>query len=522
MATVIDFSSAVPSAAAIRDAGHDGAVMYISPPRPDAASWMHGKDVSRAVIDDFDAHDLKAAFIWQYRKGGSIDVGDAGRGFDGGVADAKAAQEHLDEIRCSGHPVYFAVDWNITLDEWNHRVRAYFEGAASVLGTQRVGIYGHSRVCHWAGPDNQVVGQVEPGRYLCWVAGPRSWGSWDGDRKRGRDYAVLFQHPTNVPGPDGVDVDVNEVFHPEWGWRALDSYQPSPRPRDKIDPANIRLRPNPAHRGDPHFLPDVLRAFGVPVEEMPGWDTWGMGDFDRIWGVCVHHTGANNTSADFIKHNGNMAGALSSQIHQSRTPPYTVTLCGVGVAWHMGHGSYPGLPKDAANPLLIGWEPQSNGTDPWPEGMLDIYHRGVAAILWFLGYDSSRAIAHWEYSLVAQGKWDPGAGNGIPGALMDMDHFRARVQHYIDHPPFLEGINDMALDLNKRYAFRTPERYRSEGAPADGTLLDVWLNADAHAFVSRVNTEAIIQQLKEQHEERAAIDRDLAQALHDVADALRS
>lgn len=33
MATVIDFSTSFPNAAAIKAAGHDGVVCYISPPR---------------------------------------------------------------------------------------------------------------------------------------------------------------------------------------------------------------------------------------------------------------------------------------------------------------------------------------------------------------------------------------------------------------------------------------------------------------------------------------------------------
>lgn len=153
--------------------------------------------------------------------------------------------------------------------------------------------------------------------------------------------------------------------------------------------------------------------------------------------------------------------------------------------------------------------------------MLDVYHRTVAAILWYLGLPASRCISHWEYSLVAQGKWDPGAGNGRAGQVMDMDHFRARVQHYIDNPPFMEGIDTMTLDLNRRYQFRTPEGYYEGEKPGDGTLVDVWLNTDTHAWVTRVNTERILQQLQKQHEERLQTDRELAAAISALAEAIR-
>lgn len=514
MDTVIDFSASVPSAASIQAAGHAGAVMYISPPRE---SWMGAKPALRPTIDDFDAHGLQAAFVWQFGKDKQPDVM---RGREGGLADARAAQEHLNAIRCSGHPVFFAIDFDITLDQWNNVAVHYFRAAGEVLGRQRVGIYGHSMVLAWAMQDD-VVATVEPGRILGWQT--KSWSfDEEGNPVRATSYAALFQGIHDIPGPDGVQVDINEVWFPEWGWRALDAFeQPDPPPRHEVDLGNLKLKPNPSHRGDPHFLPDVLRAFGVPVEVLDGWDQWGMGDFDKIWGVCVHHTGANNTSAEYIARNAGLGGGLSSQIQQSRTAPYTVTLCGVGIAWHMGKGSYLGLPTNNANPLMIGWEPQSNGTDPWPEGMLEIYYRGVAAILWYLGLDASRCISHWEYSLVAQGKWDPGAGNGVSGAVMDMDHFRARVQHYIDHPPFMEGISTMALDLTKRYQYRTPQGYYEGDKPGSGTLLDVWLNTDTHSWVARVNTERILTEQRKQHEERREIDLALASSISDLAAAIR-
>lgn len=196
----------------------------------------------------------------------------------------------------------------------------------------------------------------------------------------------------------------------------------------------MTLTPNPGRRGDPTWLPEVLRAFGVHVVEDAGWKLWGMGDFNTIWGVIAHHTGANNTSAAYIRRNPGLSNALSSQIHLSRTG--VVTLVGAGVAWHAGRGSYPGLPTDDANRLTIGVEAQGDG-QTWPEEQLDAYHRTCAAICWYLGLPASRVIAHHEYSYTAQGKWDP----GLNGQRMPMDPFRARVQHYIDNPPHLVGNN---------------------------------------------------------------------------------
>lgn len=500
--TVIDFSSSLPSAKSIKNSGHEGAILYCSPNR---TSSMKGKQPPKSYIDSLDKFDLKYAFVWQYRGGtNEFKDSDVRRGYSGGIQDAKDAQKYLISIGKSNFPVYFAVDFDITLDQWNSTVVHYFKGVISVLGKQRVGIYGHSRVIAWAQQDN-VVATVAPGRVLGWIT--KSWNSVG----KGADYSTLYQRIHNVSGPDGVGIDINDTRHSEWGWR--------PIPQASKPTVNTKIRPNPNHRGDLLILPELLKLFGVPVKYLDGWDEWGMGDFGEIWGVGVHHTGANSTSADYIARNPGIYNALSSQILFERTPPYYAVMCGIGIAWHMGKGSYPGLPTNNANPKLIGIEAQSNGTDPWPAKMLDIYHRMVAAILWYLGHNASRCISHWEYSLIAQGKWDPGAGDGVSGHLMDMVKFRSRVQYYIDNPPFTqEEVDNLSDALKKKFKSRAP------GSDFVGNLEDYIVNGDAHAWVARVNSEkllAIEEKRLKMDEQRLETDNRLASALETLADLLR-
>lgn len=219
--TIIDFSAGPPSAESIQAAGHTGVVLYLSPGRE---PWMTGKNPSRGYLDSLDEAGIKFAFVWQYRAGGSMSAGDAGRGYDGGYQDASEALKRLNELNCSGHPVFFAVDWDITLDEWNNHVVDYFRGATAKLGRERVGIYGHSRVIHWAMEDD-VVAEVAPGRVLGWQT--RSWSR----DVVARDYAVLYQHTHNVAGPGGVQIDLNDALFSEWGWRSVaDRRTEAPRP----------------------------------------------------------------------------------------------------------------------------------------------------------------------------------------------------------------------------------------------------------------------------------------------------
>ena len=506
---VIDFSSRPPDVGEIKNSGlYEGVMIYCSPGRE---TWMKGKQPPKTYINELKANGLKFAFVWQFKGGTNGFAGsDVVGGYQAGEANARDAQKYLDSIGCSDHPIYFAVDFNITLKQWNDTVVNYFRGASSVLGKQRVGIYGHSRVVAWASQDD-VVAKVTDEVVLGWIT--KSWsGSYTGE-----SYSTLYQYEHNVKGPDNVDIDKNKIRHPEWGWRPLPNTSSKPeRETPKVMTSDIR--PNPNHRGDPLFLPEVLKAFGVPVNEMKGWTEWGMGDFGEIWGVCVHHTGANNTTAEYIARNPGIYNGLSSQLHLSRVAPYSMTTCGAGLAWHMGLGSYPGLPTNNANPKLIGIEAQSNGVDPWPPEMLDIYVRGVAAILWYLGKNSNYCISHWEYSLIAQGKWDPGAGDGVSGHMMDMNAFRARVQYYIDNPPFSEGVDDLSEALNERFTSRAP------GSTYAATLKDFIVNADAHAWVTRVNTEKLLllmEQQLENEKKRLETDNRLATALESLSEQLR-
>ena len=264
------------------------------------------------------------------------------------------------------------------------------------------------------------------------------------------------------------------------------------------------MKPNPAWRGDPTFLPDVLKAFGVQTRILDGAFNRGHGDFGKIKGIIVHHIGANKYDAWNIARHSTLG--LCSQIHLSREG--VATICGVGIAWHAGRGSYSGWQTNNANYESIGIEAESDGVSPWPAKELDAYYRVCAAILWFLGKQATTQslLSHWEYSLKAQGKWDPGAGNGKSGAMMDMNVFRQKVNQYINNPPFEKkaapapapAVNDtkkedsVAFDQIKR-------KYTSRVAGSKVTMrpIDALMNTDAHSFVARANTEKILKRLDE-------------------------
>lgn len=200
------------------------------------------------------------------------------------------------------------------------------------------------------------------------------------------------------------------------------------------------MEPNHAHRGDPLFLPELLKAWGIKVKEMDAWRDRGEGDFTDIIGVMAHHTAGPNTSAEYIAKNPGLSGGLSSQIHLARDG--VATICGAGVAWHAGGDEartpawakgqvqiktrHPNKWQSLGNAKMIGIEAvnSGDGTQPWPEVQMDAYARCCAAICWYLGLPVSRVLAHKEFA--PSRKIDPN---------FDMAAFRRRVQKHLDNPP---------------------------------------------------------------------------------------
>ena len=166
---------------------------------------MLGKPIQKTELGDLQAHGLEVAFVWQF---GKEDDSDVMRGYNGGLADAQAAQRKLDELGCNDHPVFFAVDFPISLDEWNGTASEYFRACCEVLGRERVGIYGHSRVIAWAAVDG-LIADLGGGKFLAWQTAAWSGGVLSTE-------AVLYQRPGSET-VGGVDCDIKFLCLPTTG-----------------------------------------------------------------------------------------------------------------------------------------------------------------------------------------------------------------------------------------------------------------------------------------------------------------
>lgn len=172
------------------------------------------------------------------------------------------------------------------------------------------------------------------------------------------------------------------------------------------------------------WLPQVLVASGLTVIEQPGWEARGHGDVGKPLGVLLHHTAGPATgeapSLGTVE-NGrpDLSGPLA-QLVLGRSGTFYVVAA--GLCYHAGKGEWKGI--TAGNTHFIGIEAENTGldNDPWPEGQMESYARGVAAILKHIGATVEMCAGHKEYALPHGRKQDPS---------FDCNAFRARVSAYM-------------------------------------------------------------------------------------------
>jgi hypothetical protein len=168
------------------------------------------------------------------------------------------------------------------------------------------------------------------------------------------------------------------------------------------------------------WLPEVLRAEGLDVYELPGWKGRGR-ELASVDALVWHHTATGprwldgHVAALLRDGRRDIAGPLS-QLGLERDGTWVVIAD--GRANHNGYGTYG---NDT-----IGVEAYNDGIgELWPGVQIDSYDRGSAAILRHLGLSPARMLGHRET--------DP--ARKIDPAGVDMDAARERVAHLITTSP---------------------------------------------------------------------------------------
>lgn len=237
LGTVLDYAAGVPSASAVKAAGHIGAVRYVSQPRPGTESWMIGKPVKLSETRDFAAHGLYTASVYQF---GKADTADWLLGAAGATTHApQAISLHRAAGGPAGVPIYVAIDDNPTRTQYLNQIKPYLRAFATALAGAgyRLGVYGNYSTIDWAIADGL-------GDYY-WQ---HNWGSGG----RIHPQAHLHQVRIDKDTVGGVRVDINHVYKRDWG-----QWQPGKAGTPAAPAAPSRPAPQPARGGQSSSIPDI-------------------------------------------------------------------------------------------------------------------------------------------------------------------------------------------------------------------------------------------------------------------------
>jgi hypothetical protein len=187
----VDFAGAWPAVDAMRRAGRDFVVRYVS--RPGAA-----KNITTAEARHWQENGIDVAVVFETT---------AGRALSGTAAGSVDAASARDQVVAAGGPadggvIYFAVDVDTTTAGQRDIVAGYLRGAAGVLGWDQVGVYG----------EYEVVDHVSAHTPCRWYWQTYAWSGGKGPHPR----AQLYQY-RNGQLLGGVEVDFDQALADDFG-----------------------------------------------------------------------------------------------------------------------------------------------------------------------------------------------------------------------------------------------------------------------------------------------------------------
>ena len=190
----VDYSFSPPTVAQLKAAGVTFCCRYIGTP-------SSGKNLTLVEADALQHAGIDIVANYEGTSAGWMQGGRTA-----GVNVAKAA--HADATRLgmpASRPIYFSADYNATFDQYKTQIKPCLEGAASVIGTSRVGIYGGLEQVDWAFGDG-----VAP---WVWQTYAWSYGVWS-------KHSQIQQYKNGQTLGSGV-VDYNRAIVADFGqWAA--------------------------------------------------------------------------------------------------------------------------------------------------------------------------------------------------------------------------------------------------------------------------------------------------------------
>jgi hypothetical protein len=251
----LDYAFGRPSIGALRSAGVTFVCRYLS--------HSPSKNLTAAEARTLSDAGLWIVVVWETG---------ASRALDGYAAGASDAMDALVQAQAcgmpNGRPIYFAVDWDASAAQ-QAAINGYLDGAASVLGRDRVGIYGGY------GP----VSRALDGGHATWAWQTYAWsgGRWAG--------GVQLQQYSNNHIIGGVGCDYDRATTSDYGqWRI--GVSPSAQEDDMAQVSSLGVDGKQSiaasKSGDVKFTKEYSDKHGLHGED-------GLSVViakAKVWGIC--------------------------------------------------------------------------------------------------------------------------------------------------------------------------------------------------------------------------------------------
>lgn len=194
----LDYAGGRPSGKAIRDAGYQFVVRYLT----DGGRALPGKQLIADEVADLRANAVEIVTCWETTADRMLG------GRQAGTLDAQAARQRVAQLGGpERRPVYFSCDFDAAPGQQG-AINDYLRGAASVLGVEQVGIYGG----YWP------LSRAQDAGLAAWFWQTEAWSGTN--RLAGRQ---LSQRSAQV-SVGGVRCDVDEALTDDYGqWSAVES-----------------------------------------------------------------------------------------------------------------------------------------------------------------------------------------------------------------------------------------------------------------------------------------------------------
>ena len=159
----------------------------------------------------------------------------------------------------------------------------------------------------------------------------------------------------------------------------------------------------------------ALRAAGLDVVEMPGWQDRGESGSFNIRGLLLHHD-AMGLHNDNVPHFMSQNGENGAQLWVKYTGQ--VYVLAAGLKWHAGAGGgFRNIPAGNGNAYCLGVETDYKGSGPRESAIDEAIHKLTRVAVQFYGMNPQRDLAcHREYA----------PDRKIDLANFDADAWRAR------------------------------------------------------------------------------------------------